>query len=422
MAVKMADQAQLLQALAKLQTAHAQQLGQVEAVQDQLQQECNQLRALEAELADFTRQMMATTSPTARTALPTVANATPVAGFWGVPTESAQAIGAYVADLNQANAASPVTLILNPAAKSFGEQIGHPRLVVEALARVGIHPQVQLTTLEVGARALAQQAVEREARLVIGLGGDGTIEEVATGLLNSDCVFGILPLGTMNNVARSLGIPLELQAACQLLAMGTTRHIDVGCVVTPDRAVEGYFLEAAGIGLSALAVPMGEDAEKGRWSGVFNRLGDFFAANLANVTVIDDNGKEITALTHVVTVANAPLFGNNMLIAPDAKMDDGLLDVAIYEAMELVDLARYFFNISGGNRTQEPRVHFRQVHKVEIKADAPLAANADLDVLSEQQAWTIEIAPRALAVIVGNGPALTIPVTAAPPAAPLASP
>lgn len=420
MAVEMADQAQLLQALAQLQTKHAQQLGQVEAVQDQLRQECSKLLALEAELADFTRQVIGPGLQNAVDTVTTAANAASVSGFWGNPVESAQAISAYVAERNQANATSAVTLILNPAAKSFGEQIGHPRLVVEALAQVGIHPQVQLTTLEVGARTLARQAVERGARLVIGLGGDGTIEEVATGLLNSDCTFGILPLGTMNNVARALGIPLELHAACQLLAMGATRHIDVGCVVTPDHAVEGYFLEAAGIGLSALAVPMGEDAEKGRWSGVFNRLGDFFAANLANVTVIDDNGKEITALTHVVTVANAPLFGNNMLIAPAAKMDDGLLDVAIYEAMELVDLARYFFNISGGNRTQEPRVHFRQVHKVQIKADAPLAANADLDVLSEQQAWTIEIAPRALTVIVGNGPGLTIPVTAAPPAPPLA--
>jgi len=420
MAVEMAEQAQLMQALAQLQTQHAQQVGQVEAMQDQLQQECNKLRMLETELADFARQVMATMSQPVAAPLPVAVPTAPGAGFWGSPAESAQAISTYVAALNEKNATSPVTLILNPAAKSFGEQIGHPRLVVEALAQVGIHPQVQLTTLEVGARALARQAVERGARLVIGLGGDGTIEEVATGLLNSDCIFGILPLGTMNNVARALGIPLDLPAACQLLAMGTTRRIDVGCVVTPDHAVEGYFLEAAGIGLSALAVPMGEDAEKGRWSGVFNRLGDFLAANLANVTVIDDQGEELTALTHVVTVANAPLFGNNMLIAPAAKMDDGLLDVAIYEAMELVDLARYFFNISGGNRTQEPRVRFRQMHKVQIKADAPLAANADLDVLSEQQAWTIEITPRALTVIVGNGPGLTIPVIAAPSAPPLA--
>lgn len=420
----LSKQENLLQQLVALQAKHKEQLTQLEAAQDHFRQACAKLLLLEAELAVLTQNIISanTVSLAAPATTPVQLATAPLADHLASPQGNRDEIATYIAALNQTNAASSVTLIINPAAKSFGENIGHPRLVVEALQRVGIQPQVKLTTLEVGARTLAHQAVERGARLVIGLGGDGTIEEVATGLMGSDCTLGILPLGTMNNVARSLGIPLELQAACRLLAMGTIRHIDIGCVVTPDRAVEGYFLEAAGVGLSALAVPMGEDAEKGRWSGVFNRLSDFFSANLANVTVIGDGGEELTALTHVVTVANTPLFGNNMLIAPDAKIDDGLLDVAVYEAMELVDLARYFFNISGGGRTQEPRVYLRQVRQVQINADVPLAANADLDVLSKQQAWTITIAPRALAVIVGNGPALTVPVTAAPPAPPLAGP
>lgn len=422
------NQEQLLQQLATMQAKHGQQLRQLEIAQDHFWQARAQLLALETELAALTQNMIAATTrlPVTTAATPLQLDAQPAATAVAIPQNTpprnSGEIAEYIAALNRANAASPITLILNPAAKSFGENIGHPRIVVEALQRVGIHPHVQLTTLEIGAHALARQAVERGARLVIGLGGDGTIEEVATGLMGSECTLGILPLGTMNNVARSLGIPLELQAACRLLAMGTIRHIDIGCVVTPERAVEGYFLEAAGVGLSALAVPMGEDAEKGRWSGVFNRLSDFFSANLANVTVIGDGGEELTALTHVVTVANTPLFGNNMLIAPEAKIDDGLLDVAVYEAMELVDLGRYFYNISGGGRTHEPRVQLRQVRQVQIKSDIPLAANADLDVLSKQQAWTIEITPRALAVIVGNGPALSIPVTAAPPPPPLAGP
>lgn len=425
MAAALSTQEQLLQQVAAVQAQQAAQLTQLEKAHDHFLQERDKLRALESELAILTQKLLAAsaTPPTAPVQLETPPTpAPPTPAVVNTALSNTDEITTYIDALNQTNVASPVTLILNPAAKSFGDNIGHPRIVVEALQRVGIQPQVKLTTLEVGARALARQAVERGARLVIGLGGDGTIEEVATGLMGSESILGILPLGTMNNVARSLGIPLELQSACRLLAMGTIRHIDIGCVVTPDQAVEGYFLEAAGVGLSALAVPMGEDAEKGRWSGVFNRLGDFFAANLANVTVIGDGGEELTALTHVVTVANTPLFGNNMLIAPDAKIDDGLLDVAIYEAMELVDLARYFFNISSGGRTQEPRVKLRQVRQVQINADVPLAANADLDVLSKQQAWTIEVAHRALAVIVGNGPALTVPVAAAPPAPPLAGP
>lgn len=168
---------------------------------------------------------------------------------------------------------------------------------------------------------------------------------------------------------------------------------------------------------------MGEDAEKGRWANLFSKLGDFFAFTSARVTVsCDENDAEIQAQTHMVTISNGPLFGSNMLIAPNAKMDDGLLDVAIYAGMELVDLTRYFIGVTNGGRVNDARVHCRRVRRVRVTADIPLAVNADLDVLAEQHTWEIEVAPRALSVVVGNGLALTLPVTVAPVTPPLAGP
>jgi diacylglycerol kinase (ATP) len=358
---------------------HAVQLRQVEGAQDQLAAAQQKLAAVEVELAALARQRETTKAG--------------------------------------------VALILNPAAKHFLDGVHSPEQIVEALRQVGINPQVELTTPTIGARQLAQKAVTRGDSLVIAAGGDGTIEEVATGLIHTPATLGILPLGTMNNLARALGIPLDLPNAALLIAMGTTRRLDVGRVITPDNSIKGYFLETAGIGLSAVAAPLGEDAEKGRWTDVFSKLGDFLAFTSVGVTIqCDEEEAPHQTRTHMVTISNAPLFGNNMLIAPDAKSDDGLLDVAVYKGMELVDLTRYFFGISGGGRVNDPRVHYRRARRVRVTAEAPLAVNADLDVLSEQYTWEIEIVPRALSVVVGNGIGLCLPVTAAPAAPPLTGP
>lgn len=368
------------------QAKHAEQLRQVEQAQDQLATVHQKLAAIEAELAILARQQVA-------------------------------------AAHQQATTTAGVTLILNPAAKHFLDGIHSPEQIVAALRTVGIVPQLELTTPTINAYELARKAVDRGDQLVIAAGGDGTIEEVATALIHTPATLGILPLGTMNNLARALGIPLDLSNAALLLAMGTTRRIDVGRVLTLDDAREGYFLETAGIGLSAVAAPMGEDAEKGRWTDAFSKLGEFLAFTSVGVTIqYDEEEAPHETRTHMVTISNAPLFGNNMLIAPAAKSDDGLLDVAVYEGMELVDLTRYFFGISGGGRVTEPRVHYQRARRVRVTADAPLAVNADLDVLTQQHSWEIEIVPRALSVVVGNGLALSLPVTAAPVAPPLTGP
>jgi diacylglycerol kinase (ATP) len=369
---------------AMMQAQHAEQLRQVEAAQDQLAQAHAALAATEGALVRLAQQ--------------------------GAPAAV------------QASQPAGVTLILNPASKSFLDGAHSPEAIVAALQAVGITPQMALTTPAIDARQLARQAVDRGDTLVIAAGGDGTIEEVATALIHSPVTLGILPLGTMNNLAHALGIPLALPDAALLLAIGATRRVDVGRVVTPDDKIEGYFLETAGIGLSAIAAPMGEDAEKGRWSNLLSKLGVFFAFTSTGMTLQCDDEAPLQSQTHLVTISNAPLFGNNMLVAPEAKIDDGLLDVVVYENMELVDLTRYFFGISSGGRVNDGRIHIRRARRLRVMADTPLPVNADLDVLSAQQRWEIEIVPRALSVIVGNGIALTLPVTAAPVTPPVAGP
>lgn len=177
-----------------LQARYSEQLCQVEQAQDQLAAAHQKLAALEVELAQLAQLQVAASS---------------------TPPDPA----------TQHQRATPgVSLILNPAAKHFLDGIYRPEQIIEALRAVGITPQVELTTPEINARQLACKAVDRGDTLIIAAGGDGTIEEVATTLIHTPATLGILPLGTMNNLARSLGIPLDLpmRRCCWLSAPRAT--------------------------------------------------------------------------------------------------------------------------------------------------------------------------------------------------------
>ena len=313
-------------------------------------------------------------------------------------------------------------LIFNPRSKGALDGTYSLERIVDCLLAHGITSEVGIKTSGKVARGLAKAAVKHGDELVIVAAGDGTIEDVVGELAGGATALGIIPIGTMNNIARSLGVPLDLEDACALLGAGITRHIDVGRVITSDKPSGAYFLESAGVGLSALAAPIGQDEEKGRWALLVKAIGKFLTFAGAEVQVSCDDGELLEAHTQVVTVSNAPLFGKNMLIGPDAKMDDHLLDVALYDGMSKLDLERYFMGIADGTRVDDPRVSFRRVRRIRVSADAPLKANADLEVLAEQQSWEIESVPGALAVVAGKGIGLTLPVETAASVPPLAGP
>lgn len=380
------------QSLAEVQALHAKRLKKVEQSLANFEKQRHKLATLEAQLAMLVHKDIDAAAATNAHHHPQLA-----------PLERA-----YV--------------IVNPKSKCLADGTMQIQTIVDELQAVGILAEIGLKASGKVARLLARAAVKRGDPLLIVAAGDGTIEDVAPELIGSHTALGILPLGTMNNLARSLGIPLDLRAACQLLAMRATRHLDIGRVITPDHSRKAYFLETAGVGLSAIAAPLGQDVEKGRWSSLLDNLGKFFAFETARVTIAVDNGHILHAETNLILLANAPLFGNHMLAAPNAKMDDGLLDLAVYPGMSKIDLESYFLGISDGRRVDEPRVQFHQVHKLRITADAALEAHADLDVFAQQQTWEFEVLPRALSVVVGNGLALTVPVGAAPTPPPLAGP
>jgi len=310
----------------------------------------------------------------------------------------------------------PARLIINPGSSSFARLAETPEKLVARLRNYGIQGEVYLKTSTKAVNAWVREAVDQNEALVIAVGGDGTIEDVAVELVGSDTVLGILPTGTMNNLARELGIPLDLDQACALLGAGITRQIDVGRVRTNGKSAGSYFLETAGLGL-AIAWPVGQNIKKGRWGKLPAAFRKMFDQNTKPVDTEPihielENGEKIETHVRLVTISNAPLYGLNNLVAPDAKMDDGLLDLAVYDGLNNVELAAYFLRTAGGTRVSDPNVRFYRTRRMQIRSQQEMPATSDKDELPAEQVLDYELIPRALRVIVGQGSGLVWPVEA----------
>ena len=292
--------------------------------------------------------------------------------------------------------------------------------IVTRLRNHGILAGIDFKTSSQVARDLAKAAVKNGDKLVIVAGGDGTIEEVASELVGSETTLGIIPTGTMNNLARCLGVPLDIELACALLGMGVTRRIDVGRVVSKDKTQSEYFLEAAGFGLSAIVVSAGQALEKGHWAALPHAVRKYFETQPELIRIELDDDKLLNVHTQIVTVSNSPLLGDNILIAPDAKMDDGYFDIAIYDGMTKTDLLQHFIASTKGQHSDDSKVKFYRARRVHIRAQQALNAAADKETLRAKHIeLEIEIVPHALSVVVGKGIGLSIPVESAPTAPPL---
>ena len=189
---------------------------------------------------------------------------------------------------------------------------------------------------------LAKAAAESGREFIIACGGDGTINEVANGILESgrDVEFGVLPSGTGGDFRRSLRMPQSSREAARILREAATRWIDVGRVTFQshsDETVSRYFLNVSSFGLAASIIervksnkaldwiPLG--GVRGRASFALSTLREVVGIDALTVRVRIDGGEERPLSTVNFCIANARYFGGGMMIAPNAKLDDGFLDV-----------------------------------------------------------------------------------------------
>ncbi len=294
-------------------------------------------------------------------------------------------------------------LIINTKSGPNNDSILRLRELVERLAAHGIQAKVRVKLRKKIARKQAHKAAKKGCELVIVAGGDGTVAAVAEGLLGTRATLGIIPLGTYNNVATSLGIPTALDEAVALIAGGVVRAIDVGRVTAAGANRKRIFLEMAAAGVTAALMPVGQDVKAGRWQSASSALPAALEMIPTGVALrLDKGAQSRQALTLLVEIANAPRSGPGVITSPDARLDDGLLDVAVYHEHGQAALAARFLALKTGLVSEDTRIERVRARRIDVRTDHVLPVVADSKVVGHTPA-RFEVLPGSLMVAAGRG-------------------
>ncbi len=319
-------------------------------------------------------------------------------------------------------------LIYNP---SGGQVVVRHELdsVVAFLNRHGWSTTLRETTKPLQAAELARQAVNRGAQVVIAAGGDGTINEVANGLVNTDVALGVLPMGTTNSWALQMGIPalnpllpgtqaakmiaaLEeriarplpvsyyrkvLSDAAQVLVDGRTIAVDMG-------ALSGrYFLMWAGIGFDAAVVQSIPPTEKkvlGSWAYVLPTIESASRYSATDVR-LELDGKIVKVSTPFIVVSNIQLYGGMLAIGARAGVNDGKLDVCIFKGGGFFTFVQQAAKLLVHKHLEDPTVEYYQCREIVIESAHSLPVHVDGEPFTTTPV-TIHTVPSSLKVIVSK--------------------
>ncbi len=251
------------------------------------------------------------------------------------------------------------------------------------------------------ATKLAKDSIKEGYELVIAAGGDGTVGEVANGLVGSDVVLAILPLGTVMNVARMLAIPLELEKAVELIKIKRVRKIDVGSItrLEGEKMEPYYFLEQTGIGMDAtMHYYMSGLFDKKKYFNIFRIIKTVFWFFGEKTKVYCDDEKIVTTAT-LVTISNGPLGGPALPLAPEAKLNDHKLTLSLFN-MNRFELGWHLLQLFLGKQGRIRKVRTYQAEKVKVESKIPQLVHADARLYGDTPV-EFRIVPSSLNVITG---------------------
>jgi YegS/Rv2252/BmrU family lipid kinase len=280
-------------------------------------------------------------------------------------------------------------LLINPGARRGNEAGEEARAALEAF---GLELRVvALDPAQTGEIVRREQAggIDR----VIVAGGDGTLNAVAQGLVGTGLPLGIIPLGTANNLARTLQIPTSLQEAAGLAANGARRAIDLGWVNGH------YFFTTASIGLSVRIAEELTPETKQRWGALAYAVTAVRTLSRSHPFRADIrwSGGTRHSRTIQVVVGNGRYYGSALPVAEDASIDDSRLDLYSLEVRHWWELLALAPSLARGRQGQKRSVEAIRAKEFEIHTSAPMDVNVDGEIQTQTPA-TFRVMPRALEV------------------------
>ena len=285
--------------------------------------------------------------------------------------------------------AETAQVIVNPIAGNSKCGRSVPLLIAKLLER-GITHDLTVSRYSGQVRELALQAKEQGCERIIVCGGDGTINEAINALADSDVKLGVLPLGTGNDFARTLGIKEDLDFACNVLRDEKVRKVDL-VKVNGDK----YYGSVGGIGF---------DAEVASWANRYKRfapgatiLAKLFTYKFKRVAIAHDTGNH-TGEILMAAIGNTEWYGGGINITPSAVMDDGVLDICVVQKINKLKLLLFFPSVLKGTHTRFSEVKLYRTKKISISSETPLQLLGDGEILGETPV-SLEVIPQALNII-----------------------
>jgi len=335
----------------------------------------------------------------------------------------AETIGTFHSELSSGG----IWIIANPIAGGHGARRRLDSAVALLKSRLTIH-EIRWTKRRGDAEQWAREAAAHNVALIIGSGGDGTINELANGLAGSEVALGILPAGTANVIACELGIPFDPTAAANCLLNGKIERVNIGraeyqplpgtepVAQRPSASAFSsssfilhpssfrFFLFAAGLGFDAYVchrVDLGLKRWGRKAAYIIAGLRLFLRYQSPRLQVALDGGPPVSCSELIV--ANIRSYGGRFQIAPDASFHKPDLDACLFSRPGRWNLLRYALGIMRGTHVKYPDVIYRKAQSVEVSTDRPVYLQLDGDTVGTAPA-RFTVHPSALSVVTPTNP------------------
>lgn len=288
-----------------------------------------------------------------------------------------------------------LTFIVNPISGTHNKD-AIIRLIPEIIDTSKYEWRLKYTEYAGHAEKLAADAVAHNADVVVAIGGDGTVNEIARQLINTDCALGIVPCGSGNGLGRHLQVPMDAEGALKVINNGKTILADHG-------TINGHpFFCTCGMGFDAyVSERFAVAGKRGMWT-YLEQMVQIARNYRSEQYSFEIDGEKLDMKAFVVACGNASQYGNNVFIAPEASIQDGLLDMIVMEPFKKINAAQVMFQMMNQTITQRDDVHRFVCKNVVVHRQSPGFVHCDGEPLMESADVDICIHPHTIRMICGE--------------------
>ncbi len=286
-----------------------------------------------------------------------------------------------------------ILFIVNPVAGR-----GHGRRLAEFIVKnsgSSFKPVIMFTGGKGDAKMLTRRGLEQGILKFVAVGGDGTVNEVASELVNTEGVLGIIPTGSGNGLARHIKIPLRVRGALQIISGGKVRDIDYGLVEKQP------FFCVSGVGFDAsVGHRFAESPGRGLQTYARTAIMEFFRYKPKMYTLKIDGKRIIRRRAFLITFANASQYGNNAHIAPGADVGDGLIDLCILRPFHIIKSLGIVFELFGKSLDKNNLLEIIKCREVQLKRKHPGYIHYDGEPIKAGKKIIVRVVKHGLKVMV----------------------